>query len=129
MSLILASSNEIVAGKPLPWPLYDLMHNLLLVQGDIVRDDKHRDALLANGACYELSWEAPDKEDGDDNFPAVEQASSKQSAENKAGKSYTFDDMSHAWVTYYPMSEEEFKQQLAERNAKVQANPSARARE
>src|SRR6266568_4298398 len=39
----------------------------------------------------------------------------------------SIDDMSHAWVTYYPMSEEEFKQQLAERNAKVVANPSGRA--
>jgi hypothetical protein len=37
--------------------------------------------------------------------------------------------MSHAWVTYYTLSEEQFKQQLAERNAKVQANPSGRARE
>jgi len=32
-------------------------------------------------------------------------------------------------VTYYPLSEEEFKQQLAERNAKVVANPSGRTRE
>src|SRR3989442_10734145 len=39
----------------------------------------------------------------------------------------SIDDMSHAWVTYYPLSEEEFKQQLAERNAKVVANPSGRA--
>ena len=41
----------------------------------------------------------------------------------------SIDDMSHAWVTYYPLSEEEFKQQLAERNAKVVANPSGRTRE
>ncbi|MDD5301080.1 MAG: flagellar brake protein [Gallionella sp.] len=93
MSLILASSNEIVVGKALPWPLYDLMRNLLLGQGDIVRDDQHRDALLANGACYELSWDAPGKENGDDSFSAAEQASTDQPVENKAGKSYTFDDM------------------------------------
>ena len=41
----------------------------------------------------------------------------------------SIDDMSHAWVTYYPLSQEEFKKQLAERNAKVVANPSGRTRE
>jgi hypothetical protein len=30
----------------------------------------------------------------------------------------SIDDMSHAWVTYYTLSEEQFRQQLAERNAK-----------
>ena len=41
----------------------------------------------------------------------------------------SIDDMSHAWVTYYTLSEEQFKQQLAERNATVQADSSGHARE
>ena len=93
MSLILASSNEISVGKPPPWPLYDKEHNVLLCLGDIVRDNDHRDALLAGGACYELLWEAPDKEKGKDSFPAAIEATPKQSADNKPDPSYTFDDM------------------------------------
>jgi len=94
MSLISANSNEILVGKPLPWALYDCEHNLLLAnKGDIVRDDKHRDALLTGSVCHELSWEMPGKEVGEDGFPAAEEAPQKQSAENKSGKSYTFDDM------------------------------------
>src|SRR5438046_10480508 len=33
----------------------------------------------------------------------------------------TIDDMSHAWITYYTMSDEEFKQAAAERKASEQA--------
>ena len=54
MSLILANENEIVVGKPSPYQLYDQTHKLLLNEGDIVRDDEHRAALLASGACHEL---------------------------------------------------------------------------
>ncbi|MDD5300097.1 MAG: flagellar brake protein [Gallionella sp.] len=94
MSLISANSNEIVVGKPLPWALYDCEHNLLLAQGDIVRDDKHRDTLLAGSICHELSWEAPGKEVGEDSFSVAEEAPPKQPAENETEKkSYTFDDM------------------------------------
>ncbi|MFZ2301564.1 MAG: flagellar brake protein [Gallionella sp.] len=94
MSLISASSNEIVVGKPLPWALYDCEHNLLLAnKGDIVRDDKHRDALLTGSICHEFSWEAPGKEVGEDSFSITKEAPPKQSAENKTGNSYTFDDM------------------------------------
>ena len=93
MSLILANINELVVGKPLPWSLYDQEHNLLLGQGGIVRDDEHRDALLANGACHELLWEAPNKKDGEDNLFAAEEVSPKQSGNNKTDKNYTFDDM------------------------------------
>jgi len=93
MSFILASSNEIVVGKAPPWSLYDQEHNVLLCLGDIVRDNAHRDALLAGGACYELSWEALGKDVGEDSFPVAKEAPPKQPAENKTGNSYTFDDM------------------------------------
>ena len=96
MSLIMVNSNEIVVGKPLPWTLYDLKHNLLLNQGDIVCDDKHREALLASSACHELVWETPVKQnawDGDNNSDVAETAPFNQSGDKKNGKSYTFDDM------------------------------------
>ncbi|MDO8466480.1 MAG: flagellar brake protein [Gallionella sp.] len=94
MSLITVNSKSIIVGKPLPWALYDREHNLLLGQGDIVRDDNHRDTLLASGACHELSWESPGKKDGEDTSPVAEEASPNQSENDKADKKrYTFDDM------------------------------------
>ena len=93
MGLITANNKDITVGKPLPWTLYDREQNLLLNQGDIVRDDKHREALLASGACHELSWETPGKKGGEDGLPAAEEASPKQSVDNQTGKSYTFEDM------------------------------------
>lgn len=93
MSLILASSNDIVVGKSPPWPLYDQEHNILLCLGDIVRDNEHRDALLAGGACYELSLEAPSKLFCGDNFLVAQEASTKPSEDNNTDKTYTFDDL------------------------------------
>ncbi|MDD5299980.1 MAG: flagellar brake protein [Gallionella sp.] len=94
MSLILASKDEIAVGKPLPWPLYDQMHNLLLGQGDMVRDSEHRDELLASGACHELSWEVPaDDENGDDSLFAADETSPVQSGKDETGTHFTFDDM------------------------------------
>lgn len=93
MSLILVNNNEIIVGKPLPWPLYDQEHNLLLDQGDKVRDDGHREALLAGGACHELSWEAPEAEDNENNLFAAEEESTVQPVADETGKEFTFDDM------------------------------------
>jgi c-di-GMP-binding flagellar brake protein YcgR len=93
MSLILVNSHELVVGKPLPWALYDSMHNLLLAQGDMVRDEDHRKSLLAGGACHELSWEGSgDKNKGDG--PAGENTPAPEPAEaNKDDAGFTFDDM------------------------------------
>jgi hypothetical protein len=94
MSLILASKDEIVVGKPSPWSLYDPMHNLLLGQGDMVRDDEHRDTLLTSGACHELSWETPDNDDGiDDGLSSAEETSPEQTGGSETDKRFTFDDM------------------------------------
>lgn len=93
MSLILAKSDEIVVGKPSPCPLYDHEHNLLLEQGEVVRDIEHRDMLLANGACHELSWEVPNDEDNGDSFFANEKEATEQPSDDKTGKRFTFDDM------------------------------------
>jgi mono/diheme cytochrome c family protein len=38
----------------------------------------------------------------------------------------TIDDMSHAWITYYHLSDEEFKQALAERKAAQEARAATR---
>ena len=94
MNFILASSKDIVVGKPLPWPLYDKDRNVLLRRGDIVSDNAHRDELLASGACYELSGEAPGRAGGEGNIFAAEEASSGQSGNKEVErKNYTFDDM------------------------------------
>ena len=93
MSLILVSENEIAVGKPLPWPLYGQEHNLLAEQGSVVRDNAHRDMLLTGGAYRELSWEVPGDGDGEGDFFETEEASAGQSAADKTGKNYTFDDM------------------------------------
>jgi len=94
MSLILANKDEIIVGKPSPYPLYDQTHNLLLAQGDMVRDDAHREALLASGACHELSWKEPDKKDNaNDDLLAAEEAPPVQTGEDETGKHFTFDDM------------------------------------
>ena len=37
----------------------------------------------------------------------------------------SIDDMSHAWITYFTLSDEDFKKQVAERNAKLKGAPSA----
>ncbi len=93
MSLILANSNELVIGKAPPWPLFDSAHNPLLGEGEIIRDAKHRDALLAGGACHEMSWEGSVAENiGASLFTAEEAASGKTEAE-KTDKGFTFDDM------------------------------------
>ena len=94
MSLILANSNEIIVGRPIPWSLYDHDHNLLLDQGSLVRDEKHRDALLASGACHELSWEAAGEGGNSElSFLSNEAASPVQDETVDADARFTFDDM------------------------------------
>lgn len=89
MSLILVNRSEIAIGKPLPWQLYDRESKVLIEQGGIVRDSGHLDELLADGACRELSWEAPGGENGSSRLsaaaPPPEQAG--------ANAQFTFDDM------------------------------------
>ncbi|MDO8464177.1 MAG: flagellar brake protein [Gallionella sp.] len=94
MSLILANKDEIVVGKPPPWPLYDQTHNLLLDQGNIVRDDEHRDALLASGACHELAWkESGDGNNIDGDLSVAKETPAEQPGEGETNKCFTFDDM------------------------------------
>jgi hypothetical protein len=95
MSLILASSNDIIVGQPSPMALYDQANNLLLDRGEIVRDDDHRDLLLASKAGYELSWNASGEEGAsDENFFPEEEISAEQiPGTNAADKRYSFDDM------------------------------------
>lgn len=94
MSLILVNSNDIAIGKPIPWTLYDQQHNLLLNENELVRDDAHRDALLASGACHELSWDAAggDKNGSGDLVP-TEETPADQTEIDKSGTRFTFDDM------------------------------------
>lgn len=95
MSLILASSNELVAGQPVPWTLYDQQNTPLISRGELVRDEAHRDFLLACNASYELSWDADGgTENSEENFfPEEETPGEKDSETPNAGKHFTFDDM------------------------------------
>lgn len=93
MSLILANSNELVIGKAPPWPLYDSEQNPLLGQGEIIRDAKHRDALLASGACHEMSWEGSGADNIGGSLFTPEETASGETDGDKADKGFTFDDM------------------------------------
>jgi hypothetical protein len=96
MSLILANSNDIVIGKPLPWSLYNQEYLLLLSEGDVVRDDKHLDELITNGAYRELAWESSgNNEDIDQSLQAAESATSTPGAADAGNTDtiFTFDDM------------------------------------
>ena len=92
MGLILVNKNEIAVGKPSPWPLYDLEHNVLVDQGDIVKDDVHRDSLLTRGIYRELTWETPSDKNGGNNLPAATTAPDQTNAD-ETGAHFTFDDM------------------------------------
>ena len=92
MSLILVNKNDIAIGKPLPWQLYDQEHNVLVEQGGIVRDNKHLDSLLADGAYRELSWEAPSDMNGGNNLSAAATPPDQTKAD-ELGARFTFDDM------------------------------------
>ncbi|MBI3478823.1 MAG: flagellar brake protein [Nitrosomonadales bacterium] len=89
MSLVSVNSKDIVVGQPLPWPLYDQQYNLLLFQGDAVRDNEHRAELLAKGAFHELSLETADH----NNAPLSTPGNPVQSQENEGDTGFTFDDM------------------------------------
>jgi c-di-GMP-binding flagellar brake protein YcgR len=95
MSLILANSHDIVSGKPIPWSLYTQEYLLLLSEGDLVRDDKHRDKLIASGAYRELAWETPEKKGDTNNLsPAIGSDSNLPDAElAKPDSAFKFDDM------------------------------------
>lgn len=87
MSLIQVSSNELVVGQVPPWPLYDQDRNLVLGQGEVVRDEEHRNALLNDGVYHELSWGA-----GAADAPAVAAKPAAQSTPEPDRK-FTFEDM------------------------------------
>lgn len=92
MSLILVSRGDVAVGKPLPWPLYDGEHKVLVEQGGVIRDQEHLDSLLATGAYRKLSWETPDiKNESRDS--SADPAYHEQVRENKPGQQFDFDDM------------------------------------
>jgi c-di-GMP-binding flagellar brake protein YcgR len=96
MSLILASSSEIVIGKPLPWSIYNQEYLLLLSEGDIVRDDHHRDELISAGPYRELSWESAGSKGGTDqsSVASIDIGTLPNSSEtNESNSVFTFDDL------------------------------------
>ena len=96
MSLIIVNSTELVVGKPIPWSLYNQEKKLLLNEGEVVRDEKHRNELLSSSACRELSWETADStENIADNLFSDEEATTPASAASaeKSDPDFTFDDM------------------------------------
>lgn len=97
MSLILANNSEIVVGKPLPWSLYNQEYLLLLSEGDIVRDDRHREEILATGAYRELSWETSGNSElpnqNNNIVPDDNGSLPSFSDSNKSDSVFTFDDL------------------------------------
>lgn len=91
MGLILVNKNDIVVGKPSPWPLYDLEHNVLVDQGDMVKDDAHRDSLLTRGIYRELTWETPGNHNNDNALATGTEPEPAKTDETDAH--FTFDDM------------------------------------
>jgi c-di-GMP-binding flagellar brake protein YcgR len=83
MSLILVNANDIVVGKPIPWSLYNEEYTLLLSEGVVVRDENHRNGLLAGGAYRQISW---------DTSSLTESTPDPITTEN-ADAAFTFDDM------------------------------------
>lgn len=86
MSLILVNSDDLVIGAAPPWPLYDSEHNSLLTQGEVIRDEAHRKALLAGGVYHEVSWEAAAS--NSDDIPAQ-----NTGAQEPDDAGFVFDDM------------------------------------
>ncbi|TAJ81074.1 MAG: flagellar brake protein [Gallionellaceae bacterium] len=94
MSLIQVNSSEIAVGKPVSWTLYDQEQTPLLASGEMIRDETHKDALLAAGACRELSWETSGTAGkGDDNASAAQESPLELPAGSKPDPRFTFDDM------------------------------------
>lgn len=93
MSLIIVNKQDIAVGEPLSWPLYDQKHNLIVDQGSVVRDNKHRDTLLEYGAYRELSWGLSGDENSDNGFLTDEEVTAEPAKADETGTSYTFDDM------------------------------------
>jgi hypothetical protein len=56
-SLVPIKKAEIAVGKPLPWPIYDANHNLLMNEGVIVQNQRQLDALCAQGLYRETKWD------------------------------------------------------------------------
>jgi hypothetical protein len=96
VSLILANSSEIIVGKPLPWSIFNQEYLLLLSEGDIVRDDQHRQEILSAGAYRELSWETSGSDSGTEqnNLTSGDNSTlSSSSASTKSDSVFTFDDL------------------------------------
>jgi hypothetical protein len=93
MGLIQATSNDLIIGAPLPWPLYDSEQNPLLKLGEIIRDEKHRDDLLVGGACYEAIGSSGGNVSNADSPFSAAKALPEQTSEEQTNKLYTFDDM------------------------------------
>lgn len=94
MSLILVNDNEIMVGKPAPWSLYDQGRNIILNQGEVVRDVAHREALLAMGACHEMSWDTQGGNvTGSEMSFETNEAVPEQAEAVDSGARFTFDDM------------------------------------
>lgn len=96
MSLILANNNEIIPGKPIPWSLFTQEYLLLLSEGDVVRDDNHKDELITSGAYRELAWEtsATNGNVESDLTPFEGSAAASVASDiDKAESVFTFDDM------------------------------------
>ncbi len=58
MSLIVIKKEDCPLGTPLPWLVYDQDGNVLMDQGTVLETEEQLQALLANKAMRELSWDS-----------------------------------------------------------------------
>lgn len=65
------TKDEIVLGKPLPWPLYDKEKNLLLDKGSIVETQDQLDSILEKGVYRKPKWQPKSKQNATPAPPAA----------------------------------------------------------
>ncbi|MDD2990548.1 MAG: flagellar brake protein [Zoogloea sp.] len=54
MSFVRVNSGEVEVGRPVPWPLYDDRHQLLLARGVVVETESQKNALIERGLFRKL---------------------------------------------------------------------------
>lgn len=59
MELAPLKGNEIVIGKPLPWPVFDRHEKLLLREGGVIETQHQLEVLMSNGLFRNKEWKPP----------------------------------------------------------------------
>ena len=93
MSLIPLHKGELEINKPLPWTVFDPLHNRLAAEGEVIQTQEQLQLLLDNNPCRELSWESGDGGSNDREELTTEEITTAGKSENPQQKLFTFEDM------------------------------------